>query len=81
LYKNQIGVAGAVALADALKTNTTVTYIDLDRNNIGAGAVALADALKTNTTVTSIDLRNNGVSSDRKAILIDDAKVASRILL
>jgi hypothetical protein len=82
LYTNQIGDAGAVALADALKTNTSVTVITLGDNQIGdAGVVALANALKTNTTVIFIDLCNNGVRSDRKAILIEDAKVASRIIL
>jgi len=45
---NQVGVRGAKALAEALKTNYTVTAIDLAYNQIGIeGARALAEALKT----------------------------------
>ncbi len=32
---NQIGAAGAKALAEALRTNSTLTGIDLERNQIG----------------------------------------------
>ncbi|CAE7914875.1 NLRC3, partial [Symbiodinium necroappetens] len=48
------------ALADALKSNCTVTHINLDGNRIGAeGAKALADALKRNCMVTHVDLGRN----------------------
>ena len=57
LGKNKIGDAGAKALAETLKTNTSVTEIYLAWNKIGdAGMQALAEALKTNTSVTWIDL-------------------------
>jgi hypothetical protein len=36
IFDNQIGATGASALADALKTNTSVTRINLDTNEIGA---------------------------------------------
>ena len=45
-YEN-IGDTGAVALADALKINTSLKLLHLNRNSIGdTGAVALADALR-----------------------------------
>jgi len=53
------------ALAEALKTNTSVTSINLGFNSIGAeGMKALAEALKTNTSVTSIDLRCNSIGAE-----------------
>ncbi len=35
LYNNEIGKAGAVALADALKTNTSISRLNLQHNRIG----------------------------------------------
>ena len=59
---NQIGDAGAQALAGALKVNCTVASIDLVSNGIGdAGAQALAGALKVNRTVMGIYLRFNEI--------------------
>jgi Ran GTPase-activating protein (RanGAP) involved in mRNA processing and transport len=53
LSYNSIGDDGAKALAEALKTNSTLTTLDLQNNSIGPdGAKALAEALKTNSTVT-----------------------------
>ena len=55
-----MGDAGAVALADAIKINTTVQEIHLSSTIISDdGAVALADAIKINRTVTKIDLMCN----------------------
>ena len=41
LYTNNIGVIGAQALAEALKTNSTITYLGLGNNNIGDSDGAL----------------------------------------
>jgi hypothetical protein len=57
LFGNKSGARdGASTLADALKSNMTVTDIHLRSNEIGdEGASALADALITvNTSVTDI---------------------------
>ncbi|KAH7054878.1 hypothetical protein BKA57DRAFT_452489 [Linnemannia elongata] len=53
---NSIGSDGVKALAGALKTNKTLTTLDLMCNSIGSnGAKALAEALKTNSMV-AIDI-------------------------
>merc|ERR1712096_569572 len=70
-----IGWQGAVALAEALKTNTTVQTIDLGSNRIGPeGAVALAEALKTNTTVQKIDLGSNSIGPEGAVALAEALK-------
>ena len=49
-------------MAKLLKTNTTLTRLDLWDNKIGdAGAQALAETLKTNTTLTRLDLGGNKI--------------------
>jgi len=49
-----------LALAEVLKTNKTITKVDIKNNDIHEEAVAaLMDALKTNTTVTSLDMSDN----------------------
>ena len=55
LAENDIDAAGAESLAGALKSNHTLTSIDLSRNDIdAAGAESLASALKSNHTLTSL---------------------------
>jgi Leucine Rich repeat len=49
LEDNEIGVDGAVALADAIRVNGSILDLNLENNDIGDdGAVALADALRFN---------------------------------
>ena len=53
----QIGDAGGAALAEGIKTNSTLTLLDLCGNQIGdAGGAALAEGIKTNSTLTLLDL-------------------------
>ena len=60
MYGNNIGDAGAVALAVALHHNSTLNSLYLNGNNIGdAGAVALAEALHHNSTLNNLDLNSN----------------------
>ena len=48
LWNNNIGDAGAVSLAEAMKINTTMTQLHLRSDNIGvAGAASLAEAVKS----------------------------------
>jgi hypothetical protein len=49
-------------LAQALAQNTSLIYLDLDRNCIGDdGAKALADALHVNTSLQTLWIRYNGI--------------------
>ena len=58
----KIGDAGAIALAEILKHNTTLKQLDIRNNNIGdKGAIALADSLKYNSAVRFIDLSYNKI--------------------
>jgi len=53
---------GNQSLVEGLRANTTLTSINLKRNQIGAeGTQALAETLKTNTTLTSINLDDNQI--------------------
>eukprot|EP00667_Euglena_gracilis_P024322 EG_transcript_27904 len=54
-----------VALAVALRTNSTVEKVDLSYNGIGPeGAKALAKALRTNATLREVNLYNNGIGDE-----------------
>ncbi|OAQ28114.1 hypothetical protein K457DRAFT_1877166 [Linnemannia elongata AG-77] len=58
---NLIGDNGAQALSNALKTNSTLTTLDLEDNLIGPiGAQALSEALKTNCTLELVGQRSSG---------------------
>ncbi|KAL0237827.1 hypothetical protein GEMRC1_012301 [Eukaryota sp. GEM-RC1] len=75
-----VGSEGAIALADALKVNSTVTQIKLQRNSIGTeGAIALADALKVNSTVVRICLKRNSICIEGAIALADALKVNSTV--
>eukprot|EP00515_Schizochytrium_aggregatum_P002170 CAMPEP_0202066480 /NCGR_PEP_ID=MMETSP0963-20130614/53994_1 /ASSEMBLY_ACC=CAM_ASM_000494 /TAXON_ID=4773 /ORGANISM="Schizochytrium aggregatum, Strain ATCC28209" /LENGTH=114 /DNA_ID=CAMNT_0048633179 /DNA_START=194 /DNA_END=539 /DNA_ORIENTATION=+ len=55
LVGNQIHADGARAIAEALKTNTTLQQLDLTGNQIDDdGAGAIAEALETNTTLQEL---------------------------
>ncbi|KAG0025896.1 hypothetical protein BGZ82_009786 [Podila clonocystis] len=54
-----------MALSEALKTNTTLTNLDLWGNSIGDnGAQSLAEALKNNSTLTTLDLWRNSIGDN-----------------
>lgn len=54
----------AEELLRALKRNTSITSVNLWRNNLGyPGALALSNLLTTNTTIVSLNLENNNIDS------------------
>ena len=59
-------MAMAMAMAEALKTNSTLKEIRLDFNNIGdEGAAALAETfLKRNSTLHRLCLTNNNIGDE-----------------
>ena len=51
-----------IKIAEALKTNCTLTHLYLDGNNIGEeGAIKITEALKTNRTLTHLYLDGNNI--------------------
>jgi hypothetical protein len=80
LRNANLDAEGAVALADALAENTSMTKLNLIGNKFGAnGASALADALKVNTALTTIDLECNGIGDDGASALADALKVNASV--
>ena len=64
LFCNRIEDEEVKSLA-ALKTNSSLTVLDLDSNNIREeGAKSLAAALKTNYSLTCLDLRCNKIGDE-----------------
>ena len=76
LRGNELGGAGASALAHTMKANTTVTAIDLGINpGFGSkGASAFASALRMNSVVTSIDLYGNHIQARGASALAEMMK-------
>ncbi|CAE7781647.1 Nlrc3 [Symbiodinium necroappetens] len=70
----EISVAGSVraecgafwkSLVEMLKSNATITSLNLGFNGIGDDFIkALAETLATNSTLTSVDLRGNSITSE-----------------
>ncbi|KAG0368302.1 hypothetical protein BGX24_002878 [Mortierella sp. AD032] len=61
----KLGKRGLKRLVEILKTNSTLTTLELKSNWIGDnGAVALAEALKTNSTLTTLDLSGKGTGGN-----------------
>jgi Ran GTPase-activating protein (RanGAP) involved in mRNA processing and transport len=70
LNGNKVGDEGAVALAQGIKSNTSLTHLDLRANVIGdEGVGEFLDTLDANTTLLKLDLRQNSISSSRMMVL------------
>jgi hypothetical protein len=70
-----------VAFADTLKTNTSVTVVDLRNNRIGnEGTAALAGGLKVNATVTSINLGGNEIGDEGASALANSLEVNTSVV-
>ena len=64
MYDN-IGDQGSQALAQSLRTNTSLKYLYLGRNNIvDQGVQALVQALQTNSTLKDLKLEYNKSDSN-----------------
>ena len=77
-----LGDAGAIALAEILKQNTTLEQLAIQDHNIGdKGAIALAEAIKHNTTVRLIDLSHNKIGEEGIVALVEAIKQNATIEL
>ncbi|XP_004346658.2 hypothetical protein CAOG_04973 [Capsaspora owczarzaki ATCC 30864] len=80
LNGKQIDDAGAQAIAEALKVNTTLTQLILWQNQIGdVGGQAIAEALNVNKTLSWLDLSQNQIG-DAGARAIADALRVNKTL-
>ena len=60
LLNNHLGEEAGLALAEALKSNSSLASLNLNSNQLGEKAgLAVAEALKSNSTLTNLDLFNN----------------------
>ena len=67
--------ASIKALAEVLKTNTTLTELDLRRNFIGnEEAIVLAEALKINKTLVKLNLSENNIGNEGAKALAEALK-------
>ena len=65
-----IGASGASSLAQALRSNRSLTYLDLSFNEVGkAGAAALGEALQSNCTLSHLFLCSNAIGDSGTAPL------------
>ncbi|KFH69340.1 hypothetical protein MVEG_04154 [Podila verticillata NRRL 6337] len=72
---NEFGI-----LAVMLKTNSTLTTLDLTGNSIGNnGAQALAEALMTNSTLTTLNLEGNNIGDKGAQALTEALKTNSTL--
>ncbi|XP_033743774.1 leucine-rich repeat-containing protein 74A-like [Pecten maximus] len=67
---NDIGLKGAIALADAIRENVFIADLNISNTNIDAkGVHALVSALLLNRTVTKLNLSGNKLDNDFTADL------------
>jgi Ran GTPase-activating protein (RanGAP) involved in mRNA processing and transport len=80
LTSKEIDCTKAKQIAHELATNTVLTFLNLDKNNIGDnGASAIANALSTNRTLTTIGLCENSIG-DAGAVAIALALLQNKSL-
>eukprot|EP01114_Cavostelium_apophysatum_P022155 TRINITY_DN7922_c0_g2_i4.p1 TRINITY_DN7922_c0_g2~~TRINITY_DN7922_c0_g2_i4.p1 ORF type:complete len:1489 (-),score=439.35 TRINITY_DN7922_c0_g2_i4:127-4593(-) len=71
LSYNNVGVKGAVALANGLSRNTTLTALGLCHTGIKTeGFSALVSVISTNVHLTFIELSRNGISNKGAPLLL-----------
>ena len=68
-------------MAEALKVNTAVTQVSLEKNSIGdAGCAALTEALKVNTAIAHVNLARNNIGDAGCAALAEALKVNTAVI-
>eukprot|EP00040_Diaphanoeca_grandis_P019776 m.104705 g.104705 ORF g.104705 m.104705 type:complete len:701 (-) comp27588_c0_seq1:69-2171(-) len=76
LGSNKLGERRGVAMAEALKTNTSLTHLNLSQNRLGEmGGVAMAEALTVNTSLINLNLRGNKLGEKSGVAMADALKM------
>ncbi|XP_044173127.1 protein NLRC3-like [Acropora millepora] len=63
LVRCEITSLGVKTLAEALRTNRSLMYLNLEGTNVARSAAVLAEALQSNRTLTHLGLSNNMIGS------------------
>ena len=63
LKRSSIDAEKVKEIAGALKSNTTLTSLDLSENGIGQGVAYLGKLLEINTTIKELIIKNNGINA------------------
>ena len=80
LKRNPIGPDGAKAIAEMLKTNTSIITLDLVNTAIlDSGCIAIFDALKNNTSLKSIYLDANGLTYKSAHAIADYIRYRAKV--
>lgn len=59
-----MGTSGALAIADALRVNTSVAHMVVDLNQLGKEeAMAIASAIRVNPSLTEINIGSGEITS------------------
>eukprot|EP01124_Arcella_intermedia_P031061 TRINITY_DN6920_c0_g1_i5.p1 TRINITY_DN6920_c0_g1~~TRINITY_DN6920_c0_g1_i5.p1 ORF type:complete len:254 (-),score=46.16 TRINITY_DN6920_c0_g1_i5:150-911(-) len=59
---NTLGLHGAKCILDALASNSTLTSLNMEANNIeDAGTISIGEVLKLNNTLKHLNLAKNGI--------------------
>ncbi|KAG0362768.1 hypothetical protein BGX24_005067, partial [Mortierella sp. AD032] len=81
LVAGSFGAKELEPLAEALKTNSTLTTLDLQFNKIGPHEVqAMAEALRTNSTMITLHLGNNSIGENGAQYLSAALKTNSTLI-
>jgi len=76
----EIGESGATSISNSLIKNTSLTHLDLERNEISpSGATSISNTLIKNTSLTHLDLSSNSIS-DSGAISISNSLIKNTSL-
>ena len=72
LSRNNIGLEGAMSLAQGLVDNNSLKLLDLNYNRLGSkGTILLCEAFKSNKVLQSLFLDANGIENDGAYALSD----------
>uniref|UniRef100_A0A8C8SRS5 NLR family CARD domain containing 3 n=1 Tax=Pelusios castaneus TaxID=367368 RepID=A0A8C8SRS5_9SAUR len=78
LRGNSIGVAGAKAMANALKVNRSLRVLNLQENSLGMdGAICIATALTGNHGLTYVNLQGNRIGQSGAKVIADAIRTNS----
>ncbi|KAG0010688.1 hypothetical protein BGZ81_002607, partial [Podila clonocystis] len=80
MVPESIGVKEFGLLSETLKTNSTLTTLNLQSNSIGDnGAQALSEALKSNSALITLDLWSNSIGDSGAQALSEALKINSTL--